>query len=95
MIRRPTRSTPFPYSTLFRSNFTLIDTAVLDYYADEYMIVKDLEFDASGILWGANAYATTRGHPIMVRDANKYWGSFSVTNSGNILSYTPNTIEFD
>jgi len=76
-------------------NFTLIDTAVLDYYANEYMIVKDLEFDALGILWGANAYATTRGNPIAVRDANKSWGSFSVTNSGNILSYTPNTIGFD
>jgi hypothetical protein len=76
-------------------NFTLIDTAVLDYYANEYMVVKDLEFDASGILWGANAYATTRGNPITVRDANNSWGSFSVTNSGNILSYTPNTIGFD
>ena len=76
-------------------NFTLIDTAVLDYYANEYMVVKDLEFDASGILWGANAYATTRGNPITVLDANKSWGSFSVTNSGNILSYTPNTIGFD
>ena len=76
-------------------NFTLIDTSVLDYFADEYMIVKDLEFDASGILWGANAYATTRGNPITLRDANNSWGSFSVTNSGNILSYTPNTIGFD
>ena len=76
-------------------NFTLIDTSVLDYYADEYMIVKDLEFDPSGILWGANAYATTRGNPITLRDANNSWGSFSVTNSGNILSYTPNTIGFD
>jgi len=26
---------------------------------------------------------------------NKSWGSFNVTNSGNILSYTPNTIGFD
>ena len=76
-------------------NFTLIDTSVLDYYADEYMIVKDLEFDPSGILWGANAYATTRGNPITLRDANNTWGSFSVTNSGNVLSYTPNTIGFD
>jgi ligand-binding sensor domain-containing protein len=76
-------------------NFTLIDTAVLDYYADEYMVVKDLEFDASGILWVADTYATTRGNPISVMTTNKSWGSFNVTNSGNILSYTPNTIGFD
>ena len=35
-------------------NFTLIDTAYLDYYADEYMIVKDIEFDQLGVMWAAN-----------------------------------------
>ncbi len=76
-------------------NFTLIDTAYLDYYADEYMVVKDIEFDQSGIMWAANAYATTRGDPIAIKDINNEWGSISLSSSNNILSYTPNTIGFD
>ncbi|SVB82774.1 uncharacterized protein METZ01_LOCUS235628, partial [marine metagenome] len=38
-------------------DFTLIDTTYLDYFLDEYMVVKDLEFDNSGNLWVADAYA--------------------------------------
>jgi len=77
------------------NNFTLIDTAFLDYYADEYMIVKDIEFDQSGVMWAANAYATTRGEPIAIRDMSNVWKSISLASSKNYLSYTPNTIGFD
>ena len=76
-------------------NFTLIDTAYLDYFADEYMIVKDIEFDQYGVMWAANAYATTRREPIAVKDISNQWSSISLASSNNILSYTPNTIGFD
>lgn len=77
------------------NNFTLIDTAYLDYYADEYMIVKDIEFNNSGIMWAANTYATTRREPIAIKDINNVWSSISLVSSNNYLSYTPNTIGFD
>ena len=76
-------------------NFTLIDTTYLDYFADEYMIVKDIEFDQSGVMWAANAYSTTRKEPIAIKDINNNWSSISLASSNNILSYTPNTIGFD
>ena len=76
-------------------NFTLIDTAYLDYYADEYMIVKDIEFDQLGIMWAANAYSTTRREPIALRDMSNIWSSISLSSSNNLLSYTPNSIGFD
>ena len=77
------------------NNFTLIDTAYLDYYADEYMIVKDIEFNNSGVMWAANTYATTRREPIAIKDINNVWSSISLVSSNNYLSYTPNTIGFD
>ena len=77
------------------NNFTLIDTAFLDYYADEYMIVKDIEFDKSGVMWAANAYATTRAEPIAIKHLSNVWKSISLASSNNYLSYTPNTIGFD
>tara|TARA_B100000965_G_scaffold151176_1_gene125655 strand:- start:4453 stop:6807 length:2355 start_codon:yes stop_codon:yes gene_type:complete len=76
-------------------NFTLIDTAYLDYYADEYMIVKDIEFDQLGVMWAANTYSTTRRSPIALKDMNNVWGSINLASSNNLLSYTPNTIAFD
>ena len=76
-------------------NFTLIDTAYLDYYADEYMIVKDIEFDQLGVMWAANTYSTTRRSPIALKDMNNVWGSINLASSNNLLSYTPNTIGFD
>jgi len=77
------------------SNFTLIDTSRLDYFADEYLIVKDIEKDASGNLWIADTYATTRFEPLKVLTVDGLWGSFSVEESGNTLSLTSNTIDFD
>jgi hypothetical protein len=77
------------------NNFTLIDTAFLDYYADEYMIVKDIEFDKSGVMWAANAYATTRAEPIAIKHFSNVWKTISLASSNNYLSYTPNTIGFD
>lgn len=77
------------------ANFTLIDTNHLDYFADEYLIVHDIEKDPSGNLWIADTYATTRFEPLKVLTADSLWGSFNVAQSGGVLSLTPITIDFD
>ena len=75
-------------------NFTLMDTSVLDYYAGEYMVVKDLEFDSDGNLWVADTYATNKFEPIQVRNADEVWGSYVAEEEG-VLSLTTNTITID
>ncbi|MCH7613164.1 MAG: hypothetical protein IIB45_07380 [Candidatus Marinimicrobia bacterium] len=77
------------------ANFTLIDTSHLDYFEDEYMIVKDIAKDPFGNLWIADTYATTNFEPIKVLKTDGTWGAFSVQESGNTLSLTPNSIDFD
>src|SRR3712207_8935217 len=43
MIRRPPRSTLFPYTTLFRSHTTIVDRTEADrYVAYTYMVVGDI-----------------------------------------------------
>ena len=76
-------------------NFSLIDTSILDYFEDQYMIVKDIAKDPYGNLWIADTYATNKFEPIKVLNTDSTWGSFSVQESGNKLSLTPNTIDFD
>ncbi len=76
-------------------DFTLIDTTFLDYYRDEYMVVKDLEFDDQGNLWVADAYATTKFTPIHKRTSDDIWTSFSYDDSDYTFSLTPNTITSD
>ncbi len=77
------------------ADFTLIDTTHLDYFLNEYMVVKDLTFDNLGNLWVADAYATTRLTPIHKMTLEGDWKSFSFEDSGNNFSLTPNTIEVD
>ena len=77
------------------ADFTLIDTTYLDYFLNEYMVVKDLTFDNLGNLWVADAYATTRLTPIHKMTPEGDWKSFSFEDSGNNFSLTPNTIEVD
>ena len=77
------------------ANFTLIDTAQLDYFADEYLIVKDIAKDPFGNLWIADTYATTHFEPLKVLKTDGTWGAYDVTSSGGILSLTPNSIDFD
>lgn len=76
-------------------DFTLIDTTYLDYFLDEYMVVKDLEFDNSGNLWVADAYATTKFTPVHKRTPDGIWTSFSYDDSDYNFSLTPNTIVSD
>lgn len=77
------------------SNYTLIDTNNLDQFEDEYMIVKDIAKDPAGNLWIADTYATTNYEPIKVLQTDGTWGVYDVSSSGNILSLTPNSIDFD
>jgi len=77
------------------ANFTLIDTAQLDYFANEYLIVKDIAKDPFGNLWIADTYATTHFEPLKVLKTDGTWGAYDVTSSGGILSLTPNSIDFD
>ena len=76
-------------------DFTLIDTTHLDYFSDEYMVVKDLEFDNYGNLWIADAYATTKFTPIHKMTPSNEWSSYSYDDSGYLFSLTPNTISID
>ena len=77
------------------ANFTLIDTAQLDYFADEYLIVKDIAKDPFGNLWIADTYATTHFEPLKVLKTDGTWGAYDVSSSGGVLSLTPNSIDFD
>ncbi len=77
------------------TEYTLIDTAVLDYHADEYMVVKDLEFDPSGNLWVADTYVTTKLIPIHVRNPSGTWGHYSALESGLTLGLGPDALAFD
>ncbi|MFC1681249.1 hypothetical protein ACFL1S_05620 [Pseudomonadota bacterium] len=76
-------------------NYTLVDTAVLDYYSNQYMVVKDLEFDPLGNLWVADTYVTTKLIPLHVRSAAGLWGHFSVAASNNSIGLGPDAIAFD
>ena len=76
-------------------NFTLIDTNHLDYFYDQYLIVKDIEKDLYGNLWIADTYATTNFEPLKVLTPDNAWGAYNVTGSGGALSLTPNTIDLD
>lgn len=77
------------------ANFTLIDTSHLDSFQDEYMIVKDIVKDPLGNLWIADTYATNNFEPLKLLKPDGTWGTYSVKESGNALSLTPNTIGFD
>jgi len=76
------------------TDVALIDTTFLDYYAEAYMVVKDLEFDKNGSLWIADAYATTRHNPIHVMHQNGTWQHFH-TGPTSDLGLTPNSLAFD
>jgi hypothetical protein len=76
-------------------DFTLIDTTHLDYFLNEYMVVKDLEFDNFGNLWVADAYATTKFTPVHKMTTEGIWTSYSYDDSGYLFSLTPNTVSID
>lgn len=77
------------------SNYTLIDTTNLDYFADDYMVVKDIEFDRSGNLWVADAFAANKHQPLHVRSLNNEWLSYNIDNYSSKVGLTPNTIAID
>ncbi len=75
--------------------YTLIDTAVLDYYADEYMVVKDLEFDPLGNLWVADTYVTTKLISLHVLNTADIWGHYSALHSNHVLGLGADALAFD
>lgn len=77
------------------TNYTLIDTSHLDYFQDNYLIVKDIAKDLFGNLWIADTYATKHFEPLKVLKTDNTWGVYDVTGSGGALSLTPNAIDFD
>ncbi|MDP6685249.1 MAG: hypothetical protein QGH24_04840 [Candidatus Marinimicrobia bacterium] len=77
------------------ADFTLIDTTHLDYFLNEYMVVKDLTFDKFGNLWVADSYATTKFTPVHKMSPEGSWTSFSYDDSDYTFSLTPNTIAID
>src|SRR3712207_7375738 len=59
MIRRPPRSTLFPYTTLFRSRMKLPDGFQVNLFAAEPDVVQPIGFtiDDRGRLWVAQSYS--------------------------------------
>jgi len=76
-------------------NFTLIDTTYLDYFSDEFMVVKDLTFDRAGNLWVADPFAAAKHEPIHVRTAANDWFSFNADEVFGAIGLTPSTIVTD
>ena len=81
-------------------NVTVIDTSILGYYTsgssnNPYMVVKDIEFDANGILWVANTYVTNKNLPIHVRNTNSEWKSYGSAETSVRISQSPISITFD
>lgn len=77
------------------ANFTLIDTTYLDYFTNEYLIIKDIEFDRDGNLWVADAFATTKHEPLHVKTINGKWNSFNANDAFGAIGLTPSTVAID
>ncbi|MBU0528291.1 hypothetical protein KKF86_00825 [bacterium] len=77
------------------TNFTLIDTTYLDYFADEYLIIKDIEFDRDGNLWVADAFATTKHEPLHVKTIDGNWNSFNAEDASGAIGLTPSAVAID
>jgi len=77
------------------ANFTLIDTSYLDYFANEYLVVKDIEFDRDGNLWIADAFATTKHEPLHVKTIDGEWNSFNAEDASNEIGLTPSSVAID
>ena len=77
------------------SNFTLIDTTYLDYFSNEYLIIKDIEFDRDGNLWVADAFATTKHEPLHVKTIDDEWNSFNAEDASGVIGLTPSTVAID
>lgn len=77
------------------ANFTLIDTTYLDYFTNEYLIIKDIEFDRDGNLWVVDAFATTKHEPLHVKTINGKWNSFNANDASGAIGLTPSTVAID
>ena len=77
------------------ADFTLIDTTYLDYFANEYLIIKDIEFDRDGNLWVADAFATTKHEPLHVKTIDGNWNSYNANDASGAIGLTPSTVAID
>ena len=79
-------------------NFTSIDTSILGFFGSSgsgYHVVKDLEFDKSGNLWVANAFATNKNSPIVVRNSDGFWKVYGSSETTNRISQSPISLAYD
>jgi len=77
------------------SNFTLVDTTELDYFSDDYLIIKDINFDRDSNLWVADPFATNKHEPLHVRSSSGVWNSFNAEESHGAIGLTPSTLAID
>jgi len=77
------------------AEYALIDTSIIDYFLDDYMVISDLAWDRFDNLWVADAFATTKKTPIHVRSAEGEWLSYSADQANGALSLTPSSIAVD
>ena len=59
------------------------------------MIVKDIEFDRNGNLWVADAFATNKHEPFMLKSIDGKWKSYRAEDSMNAIGLTPSTVAID
>lgn len=77
------------------SDYTLIDTTFLDFFSNEYMVIKDIGFDRENNLWVADAFASNKHESIHVRMQDNNWRSFNAENSDGSMGLTPSTLAID
>src|SRR3712207_6036789 len=87
MIRRPPRSTLFPYTTLFRSSFTEKDlykvAFISDYFLDN-LLISCFAFSIGGYLFG---YLDRKSTRLNSSHANISYAVFCLKNRHTNISY--------
>src|SRR5258708_29482254 len=83
MIRRPPRSTLFPYTTLFRSGIQCIEVPVVVIPVFAGLMTTAFGHDAAALCYRRKVYARVAGHELFHRDRK----STRLNSSHQIISY--------
>src|SRR5260221_4719502 len=86
MIRRPPRSTLFPYTTLFRSYDTASHQGLLDLAQTERSVPLALKL-VKALQWGTPERCLTRGHCQAGQAAFRDRKSTRLNSSHTVISY--------